>query len=189
VSEPNPDFPPSPAASAISPFVALEVMQDLSDALIGGGSATLTLEAWVADLPAGVTARRIENADRPAPPGLRERLDAAPDEIIAYRHVQLVCGEHVLSEAQNWYLPARLTPAMRDELATTDTPFGRVILPLGPVRETTKATMLWDPSQDGPDMPQNLFEHRARVFSRSGAPLAEVVETYTREAVLVRMGR
>ena len=165
----------------------MEVMQDLSDSLLAGGRATLTLEAWVDGLPDGVTARRVEGADAPAPAGLRDRLCAAPDEVLAYRHVQLVCGGHVLSEAQNWYLPSRLTPAMLDDLARTDIPFGRVILPLQPVRETTAVTLFWDPSQDGPDMPEKLFEHRARVFGADGAPLAEVVETYRREAVLLRL--
>ena len=33
-----------------------------------------------------------------------------PDEPVAYRHVRLRCGDHVLSEADNWYVPSRLTP-------------------------------------------------------------------------------
>jgi chorismate-pyruvate lyase len=174
-----PDLPPS-----VSPFTALEVMQDLSDALLAGHSATLTLEAWVGG---EVSAHRVDDEARPAPAGLRERLGAAADELIAYRHVRLMAEGYVLSEAQNWYLPSRLTAAMRDELAAGDAPFGRVILPLQPVRETTGVTMFWNPSEDGPDMPLRLFEHRARVFAGDDRPLAEVVEAYSRDAVLLRL--
>ena len=33
-----------------------------------------------------------------------------PSEEIKFRHVQLLCGDRVFSEADNWYVPGRLTP-------------------------------------------------------------------------------
>ena len=36
--------------------------------------------------------------------------------------MRLKCGDHVLSEADNWYVKARLTPDMNHMLETTDTP-------------------------------------------------------------------
>ena len=38
-----------------------------------------------------------------------------------------MCGSVVLSEADNWYVPSRLTPEMNRLLDTTDAPFGRVV--------------------------------------------------------------
>ncbi len=38
-----------------------------------------------------------------------------------------MCGGHVLSEADNWYVPARLTPQMNRALDTSDTPFGAAV--------------------------------------------------------------
>ncbi len=166
---------------------ALEGMERLNAALLGSDSATLTLETWCG---APVTARRMPG-DSPADPALRQRLEAEGDEPVAYRHVQLVCGGRVLSEAQNWYLPGRLTPDMLDQLAMTETAFGRVILPLGPVRETTSVTVLWRPAAQIRSLPPAapLFEHRARVFDRRGHPLAEVVETYSSDALAFGFAR
>jgi len=44
---------------------------------------------------------------------------------VKYRRVQPSCGDHILSEADNWYVPRRLTPEMNRLLETTDVPFGR----------------------------------------------------------------
>lgn len=52
-----------------------------------------------------------------------------------FRHVQLLCGTAVLSDAKNWYVPSRLAPAMNAALETTETPFGTVVRPLGFRRE------------------------------------------------------
>ncbi len=41
----------------------------------------------------------------------------------AYRHVRLRCGDRVLSEADNWYLPRKLTPRMNRLLETSDMAF------------------------------------------------------------------
>jgi hypothetical protein len=39
--------------------------------------------------------------------------------------VHLKCGERVLSEADNWYVPARLTKEMNQSLENSDIAFGR----------------------------------------------------------------
>jgi hypothetical protein len=99
-----------------------------------------------------------------------------------------------LSEAENWYVPARLTEAMNRALQTTTTPFGRVVAPLEPYRETFAIDMLWSPlsSQDANppaagvkrlEIPAALFEHRAILYTLDHAPFAEVRETYQRDAL------
>ncbi len=58
----------------------------------------------------------------------------ANQELVKYRRVQLRYGVYILSEAENWYVPSRLTPEMNKLFETTDMPFGKVVLPLEPYR-------------------------------------------------------
>lgn len=104
------------------------------------------------------------------------------------------CGVHVLSEADNWYVPARLTDEMNRLLAETRTPFGRVVEPLEPYRRTVSADMLWTPLPRGWErgnrprdrrwrralvkVPGELFVHRAVLYTKDHVLIAEVVETY-----------
>ena len=108
---------------------ALALMQTLNADVLGSRSATATLERWcrdhkLADNPMIVAALR-RNMHKPATSDQRQRLQVKEDDTVAFRHVQLRCGDRVLSEADNWYVPARLTAEMNRVLETTDTPFGR----------------------------------------------------------------
>jgi hypothetical protein len=94
---------------------------------------------------------------------------------VGYRHVRLSCGPVVLSEAHNWYLPSRLTPAMNTALATSDTPFGKVAAPLHFTRLALDARR-----GRAPSCPANtVLSHRALLRLPDGRPLALVVECYT----------
>jgi hypothetical protein len=111
------------------------------------------------------------------------------------RHVELSCGDHVLSVADNWYVPSRLTAAMNQSLESTDTPFGRAVADLRPFRRTFAAETLWRPLETGWEMrapgpdhpgetlaiPDRIFEHRALLFTPDMKPFSEVDETYTGE--------
>jgi hypothetical protein len=174
---------------------AMAVMQDLHARLLASRSATATLEAWcgahgMAE-PARLVADLQRGLDEPAPPETRARLGVDPDTHVAYRRVRLTCGDHVLSEADNWYVPERLTPEMNRTLETTDTPFGRAVQALAPTRQTVAAETLWRPLPEGWDrapapaaacgalvIPAQLFRHRAVLFTGERVPFAEVVETY-----------
>src|SRR3979490_2278285 len=72
-----------------------------------------------------------------------------PDVELNYSPVQLLCGDRVLSEADNWYVPSRLTPEMNRLLETTDTPFGKAVQALEPFRQTFDVRLLWSPLPDG----------------------------------------
>jgi chorismate-pyruvate lyase len=100
-------------------------------------SATAALGEWCAARhladPARISASPVRDADAAPPGDLRALLGA--DGPVGYRHVRLACGGVVLSEAHNWYLPSRLTPAMNATLAASDTPFGKVVAPLHFTRE------------------------------------------------------
>jgi hypothetical protein len=119
-------------------------------------------------------------------------------ERVAYRRVRLTCGGRVLSEADNWYVPGRLTGEMNRLLDETTTPFGRAVAELGFRRELISAELMWRPLPDGwelgaslpapvPDgrlaMPPRLLEHRAVLRTRDNVPFSEVVETYTSDVL------
>jgi hypothetical protein len=179
----------------------LAVMQTLNAELLASRSATQTLEKWcgdhrLADEPR-IVARVVDRAGSPLSAEQRERLKAAAGDEVRYRRVQLQCGSRVLSEADNWYLPARLTPEMNRLLETTGTPFGTVVRPLEPFRQTLAVTMLWSPLPERWDrdaaappiaasnaplaVPDALFAHRAVLYTRDHVPFSEVYEVYQRQ--------
>jgi chorismate-pyruvate lyase len=185
---------------------ALAVMETLNAQLLASSSATTTLEAWCGDhhmaSPPRLTAERVRGADKPVTEEQRRVLQVGAGEVVRYRRVRLACGGHVLSQADNWYVPGRLTAEMNRLLETTDTPFGRVVAGLHPVRQTLAAELLWSPlpagwdltiggAAAGPDaggggalaIPHELFRHRAVLFDERRRPFSEVVETYTSEVL------
>ncbi|MBB3227722.1 hypothetical protein FHW69_002345 [Luteibacter sp. Sphag1AF] len=180
---------------------ALALLETLNSDLLSHPSATLTLERWcgehgMAD-PAKVVANRVPGADKPLPEGARAELGIDDAEPVRYRRVQLACGGHVLSEADNWYVPSRLTPEMNRTLDTTDQPFGKVVQPLGFRRQTTKAELLWSPLPRGWEMgapvgpsktlplaiPHEVLQHRAVLYTAGNQPFSLVVETYTADVL------
>ncbi|MFO1102729.1 MAG: hypothetical protein U1E20_07495 [Methylocystis sp.] len=185
----------------VSRVEALAVMQTLNASLLASRSATATLEKWCADHKMSaepkIVARRVSGVDKPPSEETRRRLEVGAEEPVKYRRVQLACGEHVLSEADNWYVPGRLSDDMNRALDTTETPFGKTIAPLQPFRRTIEMKMRWSPLPEGWEvsataaapaktsgalsMPHDLFEHTAVVYARDQRPVSEVHETYTRE--------
>jgi chorismate-pyruvate lyase len=107
---------------------------------------------------------------------VRKALGVTADEPVAYRHVRLACGGTVLSDARNWYVPARLTPAMNRTLETTDTPFGKVVMPLGFRRERLEARR----GRAAECPAGTVLSHRALLRVEGGAAISLVVECYTR---------
>ncbi|HEX8392372.1 MAG TPA: hypothetical protein VF665_08465 [Longimicrobium sp.] len=179
---------------------ALALVQELNAEILASRSATASLEAWCGAHGLAPEARVVAEVV-PVPPVAasaeqRARLGVDSAEEVRHRHVRLRCGARVLSEADNWYVPGRLTPEMNRLLQTTDTPFGRVIAGLEPYRRTFLARLLWQPLAPGwahapPSaapcasagillIPDALFEHRALVYGRDHRPLAEVYEVYQR---------
>jgi hypothetical protein len=192
---------PAPAPDWTGSFLArveaLAVLQTFNAELLSHDSATLTLEHWcdVHHLasPPRIVASRVRDIDKPPTTELRRELGVAATDAVRYRRVRLMCGTLVLSEADNWYVPGRLTPEMNQLLETTDSPFGVVVRPLHFQRHTLSSTLLWLPLPAGWEMdaasrrsaaadqpmPAQLLEHRAVLTLPDGTPFSEVVETYT----------
>lgn len=161
---------------------ARATVEALNARLLAAPSATVTLEGWCAERRLAPTPRivaRRGTADKPATAEIRAELRVGPDEPVRYRQVRLACGERVLSEADNWYVPGLLTPAMNQALDQTDTPFGRVVAPLNFTRRTLSVRNLM---ARGP-VPPHVLEHRAVLSTAAGAPFSLVVERYTSAVV------
>jgi chorismate-pyruvate lyase len=183
---------------------ALAVLQTLNADLLSHASATLTLERWCADhhlaSPARVIAQRVHGIDKPLPAALGSALHVGASEPVKYRRVLLSCGDHVLSEADNWYLPRQLTAAMNDRLDHSDAPFGKVVQPLHFRRETLSAHLLWSPLPQGWEMadalppsgtgdlaiPHQLLQHRAVLRTGDNQPFSVLIETYTDQVLTFR---
>jgi hypothetical protein len=155
------------------------IVETLNARLLAGSSATVTLEGWCGErgLAAVPTITAVRgSADKPASAEIRAELKVGPEAPVRYRQVQLVCGTKVLSEADNWYLPAVLTPEMNRALDETQAPFGRVVAPLGFTRRTLSARNL---TPERGRAPPHVLEHRAVLSTGAGVPFSLVVERYT----------
>ncbi|KAA3516155.1 hypothetical protein G6L63_07725 [Agrobacterium vitis] len=183
----------------VSRLQALAVLQTLNADLLSHDSATLTLDRWcsthkLAD-GAKIIAERVKDVDKPATGEIRAALKVADGDKVGYRRVRLKCGDRILSEADNWYVPARLTDDMNKVLDTTDGAFGRVVQPLHFQRHTISAELLWKPLPEGWEMgssvppasgnplsvPDYVLQHKALLSVPDGTPISMVVETYRRD--------
>jgi hypothetical protein len=123
--------------------------------------------------PPVILAVRDKSVEREAGRDIRKLLDVTADARLGYRRVKLTCGNHVLSEADNWYVPERLTPEMNRTLDTTEIPFGTVVRPLGFHRKTLKMEALRERA--------HALRVTALLATGAGAPFSVVVENYSRE--------
>jgi chorismate-pyruvate lyase len=162
----------------------LALLQSLNAELLGHDSATATLQHWCAEhrlaVTPHITATLLPTAPMPVTPQQRALLQVGAGEPIRFRHVQLRCGDVVLADALNWYVPARLTAPMNRELGTTDTPFGVVVRALDFHRRRLEARVLWSPPQP---LPEAVLEHRALLVLPDGTPISLVDETYLRSVL------
>jgi hypothetical protein len=143
-------------------------------------SATQALGEWCAARgiasPPTIRALADRQAQEPASIAVRNALGVGVDEPIAFRHVRLTCGDTVLSDAKNWYVPGRLTPAMNATLATSETPFGKVVGPLGFHRERLEQRR----GRVAECPAGTVLSHKAVLRLADGRAISLVVECYTR---------
>ena len=114
---------------------------------------------------------------------MRRNLALKPGEAVGYRRVQLFCGPHILSDADNWYVPDRLTPAMNRLLDESDTPFGLAVRSLDFKRQTLSSQKLWAPAAS-PDgawlvLPEHVLRNEGLLTVGNGLPISQVIENYT----------
>ena len=151
-------------------------LERLRNDILGAASATQMLTARCAELhlaePAVVHAQTVPTADA-VTAEIRALLRVGAEEPVRHRHVRLSCGGHVLSEADNWYVPSRLTAEMNQTLDTSDTPFGTVVRPLNFHRKTVEASQ---PPSGGA-----VLQIKAVLLTPDETPISLVVESYNDE--------
>jgi chorismate-pyruvate lyase len=159
----------------------------LQQALLHEPSATLVLERWCAEYhiapEAKIVAHRVDGSPKPVPESVRRNLDLKAGEALGYRRVQLFCGNHILSDADNWYVPDRLTPAMNSLLDHTDTPFGLAVKSLHFHRRTISSDRLWNPASAPAlatlTIPEHVLRNVGLLTVAGGLPISQVIESYT----------
>jgi hypothetical protein len=156
--------------------------------LMSEPSATLVLARWcatyhLAPLPR-IVALRLLGPPRPPPDAVRRNLALRQGEAVGYRRVQLLCDGRILSDAENWYVPDRLTSAMNESLDHTDTPFGLAARSLHFKRRTLSSETLWvfpAPGARGRSiaMPEHVLRNEGLLTIPGGLPISQVIENYT----------
>jgi hypothetical protein len=193
------EMPPWPD-TFVARLQALALIQTLNTEILSSRSATLSLENWCRDhqlaVDPKILASVVTGINKAATAEQRQRLEVTAQVEVKYRRVQLRCGNRVLSEADNWYVPSRLTPEMNRLLETTDMPFGKAVKSLEPYRRTFAVKLLWAPLPEAWEresgrlpattsrplvIPDAVFEHRAVLYSREHIPFSEVNEVYQRQ--------
>jgi len=180
---------------------ALTEVQRLQASLQSRDSATESLRLWCEGhgwaQPAQIRALRDVAAVKPPSPEVRALLGAGPRTPIRYRRVKLMCADKVLSEADNWYLPGKLTAEMNRALDETDTPFGVAVKALGFHRRAVDSRILLHPFDPSPrdvrppapgqppqlPLPYAVIQNTAVLSTDTSGPFSVVVETYTRAAL------
>ena len=145
----------------------------LNDALLNHDSATEVVAEWRGVDTAQVVARRAPGPPLEAGAEARELLRVGSREPVRHRRVALSVAGVVLSEADNWYVPSRLTPAMNRLLDETEIPFGPVVRPIGFQRRTLDAVVMDEGAT-------HILRHRALLVAPDGLPISLVSEAYAR---------
>lgn len=169
-------LPPAPPAIDATKAPTLEQFEAV---LRRHDSATLALEEWCASrgmaAPATITALLIPSNAEETPSEIARTLALKQGETVKLRHVRLSCGNIVLSEAWNWYVPERLSAEMNDVLGRSNVPFGKVIAALNFQRKPLST--IKGPAKNCP--PDTISTHRAKLLLPDQRPLALLVECYT----------
>lgn len=154
-------------------------LTDFERVLASENSATAALTRWCRARgmakPPAITAQRDLLEELAPPPAILALLQPGIAERVAYRRVRLICGETVLSVAQNWYLPDRLSAEMNHALDTTDAPFGRVIAQTNFKRELLAS----EHGRTAACPKDTILMQRAVLRLQDGRPVSAVVECYT----------
>ena len=176
-----------------------ETLERFEARLDSTDSASEALRRWCADRhiadPPVIRAHLSTELVRPADEATRRRLGVGASEPVRFRHVELICGAHALSEADNWYRPSLLTPEMNRRLDETDAPFGVVVHDLNFHRQTLAVEWLVRPPRRAPSSgrtpvpPHFVLRHRAVLRSEHGEPFSLVVETYTADVLAPNLSR
>lgn len=160
----------APAHTRIEPGAG--TADALAAHLLAAPSVTAGLQTWCEARGIGDGPIRVLSRAGGAPQaGLVSLLGAPEGEALSYRRVVLGRGDIALAEAELLFRGGALTAEMREAVSRGAVPFGVIVAPLSPRRETVSQEM------GGPEssLPLRL---RARLRLGCGATLAAVDEVF-----------
>jgi chorismate-pyruvate lyase len=99
-------------------------------------------------------------------------LEVANAAEVVHRRVVLLAAGRKASDADLWYVPGRLWPGMAEKLLTSTVPFGTVVAPMQPSRETLAARIC--------TAGETYALHHEAILRVDRAPIALVHEYYFR---------
>ncbi|MBO2613633.1 hypothetical protein I6M32_18995 [Shewanella algae] len=159
-----------------------ELLLQLDQRLLASRSATKTLSDWCDEYQlatdASIRAEGEKHFIHDAPKEVYRQLKVAPGSRLGHRKVRLICGDRVLSVADNWYVPELLTQEMNQQLQHTKTPFGTAVKALDFRRENLQSLKLWQGSKV---LPPFVLQHKALLLRADDKPFSLVIERYTSE--------
>jgi hypothetical protein len=143
-------------------------VQQLHEALLASPSATEVLRHLFGG---PVLARRLPCDPMALTPLQHFHLAPTTTEPACHRRVILLAAGRAVSEADLWYVPARLAAGMAAQLRDSETPFGEVVRPMSPTRHTF-AARICDAGEP------HALEHEAVLRRADGTAIALVAERY-----------
>jgi chorismate-pyruvate lyase len=168
------------ATAGITACAAPNSLSSFEQILATNHSATEALTQWCRVRgfanPPQIVAKAMKSEMVQPDASIRSLLAISESEPVRYRLVHLVCGDTVLSIAENWYVPSRLMPEMNRTLESSDIPFGSVVAPLGYRREQLASV-----HGRAPGCPEGtVLSVRAVLKLPDGRPISMVAECYTK---------
>lgn len=162
----------APTIGPPGPEPASSTAAALAGHLLAAASVTAGLQSWCEARGIGEGPIRVlSRAGGEPPASLVTLLGAAAGEALSYRRVVLGRGGIALAEADLLYRCAALTAEMREAVARGAKPFGAIVAPLSPRRDTATCAV----GQPDDALPLRLT---ARLVLPCGAALAAVDEAF-----------
>lgn len=194
---------PASQGSAIWPtdvmarLEATALLQSLNVELLTGDSEKQTLEHWCVShrlvSNPQIAIERVLDAEELPTEAQRKMLATAEKEPVRHRKVRVRCGSSVLLEADDWYLPSRVSPQVNALLEGTELPLQRAVQIAHFKRRTLSATLLWPQlpelgelgsakgvteSQAIGPLPARVLTHHVLLMLPDGRPFGEIQANY-----------
>ena len=179
---------------------AAALLQTLNVELLTNDNTERTLGAWcvshrLSTRPT-IATERVSDAEEIPTEVQRKMLAASTKDSVRHIKVRVLCGSVVLLEADNWYLPARISPQWNASIERTEWPLEAAVQTGHFRRRILSASLLWPPlpelkelasgeaqgrAQSGAvqPLPARVLAHHLLVLLPDGAPFGEVEENYT----------
>jgi len=180
---------------------ATALLQSLNVELLTSDSEQQTLGRWCSShglvSNPQISIERVLDAEERPTEAQRKMLATSAKEPIRHRKVQVLCGATVLLEADDWYLPSRVSAQVNALIESTALPFETA--QIGHFRRRiVSATILWPQlpelwglgteesateSQAMRPPPARVLTHHVLVTLPDGTPFGEAKENYMRSVL------